>query len=525
MMTTKILIAGDVKGRLDACFARVSTVNANHGPFSCLLCVGDFLGEAESAGAALAPYKAGEQKAPLPTYFLGAPDGMVPPELLVSTTSGGEVAPQITCLGAAGIHVLSGLKVAFISGAQTNAAQLPPDGVAELKRLSELPGFTGVDIFLTNQWPRGFFKKLPDGTLPVDLLPDSDLPTVGTEAVAELACALQPRYHVCGSEGQYWQRPAYRQGGGAVHVCRLVGLAGVQSDTKGRNKWLHALSLIPMGMMAPATLAQAPSDATECPYPYARLPKRVANVSGDVVARAPKRPRPEFSKDTRSWVAESCWFCMSSPKFETHLVASIGEETYLAMAKGPLVPHHVLVLPIVHKRCTLELSESEDKELAAYLDALRRFCEARGEALLVFERYMANSQFEHMHLQAIALPAHLVSGAREHFERHGARVGIGFERLPPGLSLAAAMETAEPFFRVELPSGEHLLHRMAANPRKHPLQFGREVVANILGQPQLSDWKNCLPKPTPERLGTEEQLEGLAAEEFKAAFAPFDPMK
>ena len=181
---------------------------------------------------------------------------------------------------------------------------------------------------------------------------------------------------------------------------------------------------------------------------------------------------------------------------------------------------------------------------------------------------MANSQFEHMHLQAIALPAHLVSGfaspplppplpprnlahgprpaalrsglttacpaahvaasadsAREHFERHGARVGIGFERLPPGLSLDAAMETAEPFFRVELPSGEHLLHRMAANPRKHPLQFGREVVANILGQPQLSDWKNCLPKPTPERLGTEEQLEGLAAEEFKAAFAPFDPMK
>ena len=31
------------------------------------------------------------------------------------------------------------------------------------------------------------------------------------------------------------------------------------------------------------------------------------------------------------------------------------------MAKGPLVPHHVLVLPIVHKRCTLELSESAAK--------------------------------------------------------------------------------------------------------------------------------------------------------------------
>jgi len=44
-------------------------------------------------------------------------------------------------------------------------------------------------VFLSNQWPRGFQQKLPDGSLPIDLLPDSDLPAVGAEAVAELACA------------------------------------------------------------------------------------------------------------------------------------------------------------------------------------------------------------------------------------------------------------------------------------------------------------------------------------------------
>merc|ERR1740124_1976412 len=83
------------------------------------------------------------------------------------------------------------------------------------------------------------------------------------------------------------------------------------------------------------------------------------------------------------------------------------------------------------------------------------------------------------HVQAVALPAALAAGAREHFERHGARVGISFEVLAAGSSLDAAMETAEPFFRVELPSGEHLLHRMATNTRKHPLQFGREVGACV----------------------------------------------
>ena len=52
-----------------------------------------------------------------------------------------------------------------------------------------------------------------------------------------------------------------------------------------------------------------------------------------------------------------------------------------------------------------------------------------------------------------------------------------------------------------------------------------QVVANILGKPQLADWKKCLPTPTPERPGTVDQLEGLVTEEFKALFAPFDPMK
>ena len=70
---------------------------------------------------------------------------------------------------------------------------------------------------------------------------------------------MLPRYHFCGGEGQFWQRPAYTQGGDATHVCRMIGLGNVQAETKGRRKWLHALSLTPMGAMAAATLAQAPA--------------------------------------------------------------------------------------------------------------------------------------------------------------------------------------------------------------------------------------------------------------------------
>ena len=76
-----------------------------------------------------------------------------------------------------------------------------------------------------------------------------------------------------------------------------------------------------------------------------------------------------------------------------------------------------------------------------------------------------------------------------------------------------------------LPSGETLLHRLSANKsgRRHPLHFGREVVARMLGNPRLADWKACLPQPAPGERASTQELEKRMAEDFKAAFAMYDP--
>lgn len=42
MPAVKILLAGDVGGKIDALFARVDKVNSSNGPFDLLLCVGGF---------------------------------------------------------------------------------------------------------------------------------------------------------------------------------------------------------------------------------------------------------------------------------------------------------------------------------------------------------------------------------------------------------------------------------------------------------------------------------------------------
>lgn len=57
----------------------------------------------------------------------------------------------------------------------------------------------------------------------------------------------------------------------------------------------------------------------------------------DPPKRKPKRARVEFDQS-------KCWFCLaSSPDVEKHLVISVGEFCYLALAKG--IPHNLNFVP------------------------------------------------------------------------------------------------------------------------------------------------------------------------------------
>jgi hypothetical protein len=61
------------------------------------------------------------------------------------------------------------------------------------------------------------------------------------------------------------------------------------------------------------------------------------------------------------------------------------------------------------------------------------------------------------------------------------------------------------------------------SPRRHPLHFGREAIARLLGNPRLADWKTCLPCPAPGERASTEELEKRMADDFREAFAAYDP--
>jgi len=515
-MSTKILVAGDVRGQLDQLYARVSLVNSKHGPFKCLFCVGDFLGDAEAAEAAVAPYRSGAATVPLKTYFLSSTgDAASLPALLAEVAGGGEVAPGLVFLGLAGIAQVAGLSVAYLSG---EADDMP---TSDLRALAQAPGFRGVDLLLTSPWPRGAFRQLDEGALSADLLPDRDLHEVGLEALAELAVLLRPRYHFAATENQFWQRPPYRHSAATTMLCRFIALAAVQADKK--QKWLHALSLAPAPVEG-APLPPEPPGTTSCPYPYGKPSASAAGggAAADGAEPQAKRQKKEFVKDTRGWIADNCWFCMASPNFEAHLVASVADECYLAQAKGPLVPEHCLVIPLSHKACSLQLNAEDAAEVDKYVAALRKCFNDQDQEVVFFERYVGNSQFEHMHLHALPLPREAAARARSVLEQHGARVGVRFEVLPKGTVLSTVLPNVEPFLRIELPTGEQLLHRMSTNPRKHPLQYAREAFATLLGNPRRADWKVCMPVTRPGGPPLVE-LEGEVTEALKAVFGAYDP--
>lgn len=51
------------------------------------------------------------------------------------------------------------------------------------------------------------------------------------------------------------------------------------------------------------------------------------NPMEDVKKKFNKRQKIEFDKS-------KCWFCLASPSVEKHLVITVGNSTYLALAKG-----------------------------------------------------------------------------------------------------------------------------------------------------------------------------------------------
>lgn len=71
-------------------------------------------------------------------------------------------------------------------------------------------------------------------------------------------------------------------------------------------------------------------------------------------------------------------------------------QCYLALAKGGLLPDHVLILPIGHYQSVVDLSSEVMEEVTKYKSALKKFFRSKGKKYVLFER---NYKSQHLQLQ------------------------------------------------------------------------------------------------------------------------------
>lgn len=232
-----------------------------------------------------------------------------------------------------------------------------------------------------------------------------------------------------------------------------------------------------------------------------------------------------FSQNARSHsdrrsLGKICWFCLSSPDVESHLMLSIGESYYCALAKGALVQNHALLVPIEHCPNTLMMPSETEMELESYKNALNMYFKNQAMEVVFFEWIFQHGP--HANLQAVPIPVSKASNVQRIFKLAAKKLGFEFAVVNSDSDsnegrklLRSQYDGKSSLFYVELPGGTILLH-LVDDKEKFPVQFGREVLAGLLNMPERADWRNC-------KLNKDEELQMV--ESFKQGFSNYDPAK
>ncbi|CAH0724407.1 unnamed protein product, partial [Brenthis ino] len=518
----KTLICGDVNGNFTTLFSRVESIIKKSGPFDVLLCVGNFFG---SDNSQLDAYRLGGKKVPVTTYVFGPSDSEHVPHYC---DEGSEIAPNIIYMGRRGIFTTSAdVKIAYLTGlSRRELGKDIPMCTFEPSHCSAVRDacfrgqseYRGVDVLITTLWPAGIQQdESQKADVERELL--SDL-------ISWLSIHIKPRYHFVPSKGKYYERQPYRNQ--SVHqdykecATRFIAISPV--GNKMKEKWIYACSLQPVTKMRMTDLLQSTTDETQCPFDPDLLkqhqPGKVVKVSGngqfffnmdaaddDHGKRKRKGDHPERKK--KEFDPDTCWFCLSSPTVEKHLVISVGSHCYLALPKGPLTPYHVLILPITHHQSVTQAPDDVAKEIKRFKDAIKKFYASKDKLAVFYER---NYRTSHMQIQCVPVPRACNEQLLEVFQDEAGINSIEMEALPPYSDIAQVALPGAPYFHAELPSGDQIF----AKTKQHfPLQFGRDVLSSppVLNCEDKADWRQCL-------LAREEEAALAAA--FRRDFRPYD---
>jgi len=234
-----------------------------------------------------------------------------------------------------------------------------------------------------------------------------------------------------------------------------------------------------------------------------------------------------FPADSRT----DCWFCLASPTCEKHLIVAVYDEIYITMPKGAVNEHHVLIVPVEHGGDGAMVDRKIAPEMESIKSKLRVHARtALQKDLFVFERCIQTRGGYHPHVQVIPVETGSGAAIQSKMLEMAQRNGFQLKEITSDLGLNALEDDwSEGYFYAEipLPGGGDQFRRFIYSAsavagdgnntnggnrrgRGVPLQFGREVLAEVLENAAIAQWKACVVNKEKETEMTEEFRKSLS---------------
>lgn len=542
-------VFGSLNGQLRSALSKLSTLHAKN-VFSFAIVTGNLFGEAQDDDE-LTDFLGGRIEIPCPIYFTVGTIPL-PARVVERIEKDEEVAPNLHYLGKRSVTKTSeGVRIVALGGvldlnivAGLSKEQHEPfhtEGDAKALR-----GANNADILLTSMWPAGVWRNSPKAKemqIGAETAPSS-------LTIAELCEALKPRYHFAMSPDNFCfeREPFFPDASDenkekGIALTRFISPAPYGNPAKAKS--IYAFTLNRDAIITP------PPGSTLTPFYQSIMATKKRTADQAEFSRFSDHDHHDHGRRRKHRRERSpppgpdrCFFCLSNPNLPTHMVCSVGEDAYLATAKGPLpardkfgaqgldFPGHVIITPLTHTASlssTAASAMSEDeagrtfREMGRFRDSLQGMVAARSARRLGAVTWeISRARNIHVHWQFVPVPAEMVSQGL---------VEAGFRVLAEDLKLGGfevkdfgtADEVPGDYLRVWIWAeedgadggkvvGKSLLLRFDEGVR-FDLQYPRKVMAKLLGLEERTVWQDVVQSE-------EEEAADVAA--FRKAFKEWD---
>ena len=186
---------------------------------------------------------------------------------------------------------------------------------------------------------------------------------------------------------------------------------------------------------------------------------------------------------------EDCWFCVSNPNFDSHLLyGMMGEDFFISVAKGSLTKGHSVICPVTHYGCFVELPEKLKEHACEFIRKALAFF---GSNLVYYERWIPMGSANHMQIHCVPLEEQV--DWIDIVKAKGRSVGVEFMVIQNYYQVAEKMNglcNRVSYLYISVPSGSKRVHLLGMG--KLDLTFPREIICQGIYQPDRIDWRKCV---------------------------------